>query len=332
MIELYHKNLSVRYQCKLLGVNRSVIYYREKVPVDESEIMNRIHEIWLKFPVYGYRRLTKSLQDEGYDINRKRVYRLMKLMNLEAIYCKPNLSKSHPNHEIYPYLLKGLIIDRPNQVWCTDITYLKMPQGFVYLVAIIDVYSRYIVSWRLSTSLDASFCLDMLGSALSVGVPEILNTDQGCQFTSIDWIKMVTGSGAKVSMDGKGRWADNIPIERFWRTLKHENVFLNAYETVADVRQGLKSFIESYNEERLHSSIGYTKPGLVYRGEETAPSYFLGKFIKKTAYPVESVENTSSLVANDSPGTCLPHTPQDQQQPQQPFYNRRRIQKTAHNS
>jgi putative transposase len=175
MIERFHKKLSVRQQCHLLGVNRSVAYYKEKRAVDESEIMNHIHEIWLKFPAYGYRRITKTLPDEGYDINRKRVYRLMKLMNLEALYAKPKLSEPHPQHKIYPYLLKGLRIERPNQVWCTDISYVKMPQGFVYLVAIIDAYSRYIVSWRLSTSLDTAFCLEMLRSAFHVGVPEILN-------------------------------------------------------------------------------------------------------------------------------------------------------------
>lgn len=321
MIERFHKKLSVRQQCQLLGVNRSVVYYKGKRSVDESEIMNRIHEIWLKFPAYGYRRITKALQDEGYDINRKRGYRLMKLMNLEALYAKPKLSEPHPQHKIYPYLLKGLRIERPNQVWCTDISYVKMPQGFVYLVAIIDVYSRYIVSWRLSTSLDTAFCLEMLCSAFHVGVPEILNTDQGCQFTSLEWINMVEGAGVKVSMDGKGRWADNIPIERFWRTLKHENIFLKAYETVAEARKGIKEFIDLYNEERLHSSIGYTKPGAVYRGEKLAPAYFLGQFIKKTKEisPMDSVENTTSCEAPNSFVACLPHSPQGQQ-PQQPFY------------
>jgi len=322
MIELSHKKLSVRQQCQLLGVNRSVVYYKGKRAVDESEIMNRIHEIWLKFPAYGYRRIAKALQDEGYDINRKRAYRLMGLMNLEALYAKPKLSEPHPEHKIYPYLLKGLSIDRPNQVWCTDITYVKMPQGFVYLVAIIDVYSRYIVSWRLSTSLDTAFCLDMLRSAFCIGRPEILNTDQGCQFTSIDWINMVEGAGVKVSMDGKGRWADNIPIERFWRTLKHENVFLKAYESVDEVRNGIKEFIDLYNEERLHSSIGYTYPGAVYRSEKLAPAYFLGQFIKKTRQtsPVDSVENTISCGVSSLSVGCLPHSPQGQQQPQQPFY------------
>jgi putative transposase len=245
----------------------------------------------------------------------------MKLMNLEALYAKPKLSEPHPQHKIYPYLLKGLRIERPNQVWCTDISYVKMPQGFVYLVAIIDVYSRYIVSWRLSTSLDTAFCLEMLRSAFHVGVPEILNTDQGRQFTSLEWINMVEGAGVKVSMDGKGRWADNIPIERFWRTLKHENIFLKAYETVAEARKGIKEFIDLYNEERLHSSIGYTKPGAVYRGEKLAPAYFLGQFIKKTKEisPMDSVENTTSCEAPNSFVACLPHSPQGQQ-PQQPFY------------
>jgi len=307
MIENSTPHLSVRSQCQLLGVHRSAVYYQKKAAVDSSEIMNRIHEIWLKFPMYGYRRVTKALQDEGYGINRKRVYGLMIEMNLQAIYCKPSLSQGRPGHEIYPYLLKGLLIDRPNQVWCTDITYIKMPQGFVYLVAIMDVYSRYIVSWRLSTSLDTTFCLEMLKSALSVGTPEVLNTDQGCQFTSADWIGAVQGAGIKVSMDGKGRWADNIPIERFWRTLKYENVFLNAYNTVAEARRGLREFIDLYNEERLHSSLGYTKPGLVYRGEKKAPPYFLGKFIKK---PVDSVENASSIAVEPFPESRLPPFPQ----------------------
>jgi putative transposase len=321
MIELSNKKLSVRRQCLLLGINRSVVYYKEKRAVDESEIMNRIHEIWPKFPGYGYRRIAKALQSEGYAINRKRAYRLMNLMNLQALYAKPKLSEPHPEHKIYPYLLKGLVIDRPNQVWCTDITYIKMPQGFVYLVAIIDVYSRYIVSWRLSTSLDTAFCLDMLRSAFCIGIPEILNTDQGCQFTSADWINMVERAGVKVSMDGKGRWIDNIPIERFWRTLKQENIFLKAYETVAEVRQGIREFIDLYNEERLHSSIGYANPGVVYRSEKFAPAYFLGKFVKKSrkSSPVDSVENTTSCEAGILSGSCLPHSPQGQQ-PQQPFY------------
>ena len=322
MIEQLNEKLSIRYQCRLLGLNRSVVYYQKKTPVDESEIMNRIHEIWLKSPAYGYRKITKALQQEGRDINHKRVYRLMKVMDLQAIYCKPNLSQSHPGHKIYDYLLKGLVIDRANQVWCTDITYIKMPQGFVYLVALIDVYSRYVVSWRLSTSLDTSFCLEMLQSALCVGVPEILNTDQGCQFTSADWINMVEGAGAKVSMDGKGRWADNIPVERFWRTMKYEDVFLKAYETVAETRFGVGEFIKYYNEERLHQSLDYMKPGPVYRGEKMAPPYILGQFSKKfskIAHPVDSVENTTSPIANCSPVRCLPHFPQAQQQQQHPL-------------
>lgn len=280
MIELKHRAISVRQQSLLLDLNRSSIYYKARPSVDDTELMNRIHEIWLKSPTGGYRFITAMLKKEGYAINRKRVSRLMKLMNLQAIYCKPNLSQSNPDHEVYPYLLKGLVIDRPNQVWCTDITYIKMPQGFVYLVAIIDVYSRYIVSWRLSTSLDASFCLDMLASAFYIGTPEILNTDQGCQFTSAAWIKMVKSAGALVSMDGKGRWADNIPIERFWRTLKHENVFLNAYETVSQAKAGICKFINKYNDERLHQSLGYETPGDIYRGILAAPSYFIGKFKK----------------------------------------------------
>lgn len=284
MIEFENCAISIRQQSLLLNLNRSSIYYKAAPPADDTEIMNRIHEIWLKSPTYGYRPITAELQKEGYDINRKRVARLMKLMDLQALYCKPNLSIANPEHKVYPYLLKGLVIDRPNQVWCTDITYIKMPQGFVYLVAIIDVYSRYIVSWRLSTSLDTSFCIDMLNAAFYVGTPEILNTDQGCQFTSAVWIELVQSLGALVSMDGKGRWADNIPIERFWRTLKYEDVFLNSYETVSQARDGISRFIKRYNEERLHQSLGYETPGEVYREKIQAPSYFIGKFKKPQQY------------------------------------------------
>jgi putative transposase len=284
MIEFENCVISIRQQSLLLNLNRSSIYYKATPPADDTEIMNRIHEIWLKSSSYGYRPITAALQKEGYDINRKRVARLMKLMNLKALYCKPNLSIANPEHEVYPYLLKDLVIDRPNQVWCTDITYIKMPQGFVYLVAIIDVYSRYIVSWRLSTSLDTSICIDMLNAAFCVGAPEILNTDQGCQFTSAVWIALVKSAGALVSMDGKGRWADNIPVERFWRTLKYEDVFLNAYETVSQARDGISRFIKRYNEERLHQSLGYETPGEVYREEVEAPPYFIGKFKKPKQY------------------------------------------------
>jgi putative transposase len=282
MIENAGCTLSVRQQCLLLDLNRSSLYYKKKAPVDDSEIMNLIRDIWFKNPAGGYRFITQTLNKQhGYNVNCKRVYRLMRLMNLQSIYARPNTSVSNPEHTIYPYLLKGMVIDRPNQVWCTDITYIKMPRGFIYLVAIIDVYSRYIVSWRISTSLDTSFCIEMLKEAFLKGIPGIVNTDQGCQFTSILWVTTVKSMKSLVSMDGVGRWADNIPIERFWLTLKYANVFLNAYETVPQAREGIGKFIEYYNEERLHQNLGYETPAQVYRGEKIAPAYVLGQFKKK---------------------------------------------------
>lgn len=282
MIELDGCILSVRQQCLLMNLNRSSLYYKHRALADESEIMNLIYEIWLKDPTLGYRAMTQTLNKmHGYEINKKRVYRLMLLMNLKSLYAKPFTSASDPENPVYPYLLKGMKIDRPNQVWCVDITYIKMPRGFIYLVAVIDVYSRYIVSWRISTGLDTSFCIEMLEEAFLKGIPVIINTDKGCQFTSDLWIKKVTSKGCLVSMDGVGRWADNIPIERFWLTLKYGNVFLNAYETIAQARQGISEFINYYNEERLHQNLGYETPGQVYRGEKTAPSYMLGQFKKK---------------------------------------------------
>ena len=189
----------------------------------------------------------------------------MKEMNLMAIYPKKNLSKANPEHQKYPYLLKDLVIDRVNMVWCTDITYIKMGKGFVYLVAIIDVYSRYVLSWRISTSLEKEFCLEMLDEALQGAMPEYVNTDQGSQFTSPEWIKRVEASGANVSMDGKGRWMDNIPVERFWKSVKYEGALLYAYETVAQARENLGDYIKFYNEKRPHQSLGYRRPVDVYR-------------------------------------------------------------------
>lgn len=281
MIELKGASLSVREQCELFNVNRSSFYYKEIPSQDDSEIMNLIHEIWLKETELGYRPITRILQNKGFKINRKRVLRLMRAMNLQAIYCKPNLSEPNLAHAIHPYLLKGLSIERPNQVWCTDITYIKMPRGFIYLIAIIDVHSRYIVDWSLSTSLDTSFCLDMLNSAFEKGVPGIINTDQGSQFTCSAWVNAVQEKGCLVSMDGKGRWADNIPIERFWRTLKYANIFLYSYETIEEARNGIGKYIKYYNEERPHQSLKYDTPGEVYRGDKVAAPYVLGQYKKK---------------------------------------------------
>jgi len=264
MLDKSHEALSQRQQCALLSVWRSNIYYKPVAPQDETLLGNEIHDIWLEFPEYGYRRVMKALQRRGYKINHKKVFRVMREMGIHAIYPEPQTTVRDTSHKIYPYLLKGLPIDHPNQVWATDITYIRLPGGFVYLVAIIDVYSRFIVAWRLSNTLDTQFCIDMLEQALHHGKPEILNTDQGCQFTSALWIGLVESNGIKVSMDGRGRWADNVFIERFWRTLKHAHVLIHAFETVNEAKESIGQFIEKYNRKRLHQSLGYRTPAEVY--------------------------------------------------------------------
>lgn len=226
--------------------------------------MNEIYEIWLAKPYYGYRRITQQLRGRGYEVNRKRVYRLMRLMTLKAIYPKPRLSLSNKDHQTFPYLLDGLNIDRPNQVWMTDITYIPLPRGFVYLVAVIDVYSRYVVAWELSNSLETDFCLGMLETAFQQGKPEILNSDQGCQFTSEAWIQAVQNQGIQISMDGKGRCLDNVYIERFWRSLKYEDMYVNPPQTVSEARQTIAKYIVFYNHERFHQSLEYKVPAELY--------------------------------------------------------------------
>jgi putative transposase len=258
-------SLSIRKQCLLLGVWRSNVYYKPAPKQDEALLANEIYELWHEDPSSGYRKITKGLQRLNYDINHKRVRRIMLSMSIQAIYQKPRMSVSNHEHKKYPYLLKDLPIVRPNQVWCTDITYIKAPGGgFMYLVAIIDVFSRYIVAWRFSNTLDSEFCENMLKDALKRGKPEILNTDQGCQFTSQSWIALVEGNGIKVSMDGKGRWADNIYIERFWRTIKYEHVFLYVFESVSELRDSIAKFMNHYNKKRLHQSLKYKTPEEVY--------------------------------------------------------------------
>jgi putative transposase len=236
--------------------------------VEETWLCNEILELYQTHPYYGYRRITAALERKGLEVNHKRVVRLMRELNLQAIYPKPNTSKPASGHKIYPYLLEGLVVTRPNQVWATDITYIKLAQGFAYLVALIDLYSRYITAWRLSNTLETSFCIEALKEALALGVPLILNTDQGAQFTSNSWIEVVEGAGIKVSMDGKGRYQDNIYVERLWRTIKYEHIFLYAYESLGALRSGLKQFIATYNKERLHQSLGYRTPLEVYERKE----------------------------------------------------------------
>jgi putative transposase len=266
LIEVGHADLSVRRQCELLGLNRSSFYYQPAAETAENlRLMRLIDELYTECPFYGSRKFTKSLQGAGEVVNRKRVQRLLRLMGLEAIYPKPQLSVPGLNHKVYPYLLRGVSVVRPDQVWSTDITYIPMATGFMYLAAVIDWYSRYVVNWRLSNTLDGSFCLEMLDEALALGRPEIFNTDQGAQFTAQAFTGRLEAAGVKVSMDGRGRCLDNVFVERLWRSVKYENVFVRCYETVAELRGGLTDYFAFYNERRLHQSLEYQTPVRIYR-------------------------------------------------------------------
>lgn len=265
IIELNNSPLSITRQCELLGLNRSSYYY---VPCPESTenlaIMRLFDEQYLKTPFYGVRRMHDFIIKHGYSINIKRTRRLLRLMGLEAIYPKPNLSQAQDGHKIYPYLLKGLNIDRINQVWSSDITYLPMKSGFLYLTAIIDWYSRYILSWKISNSLDVRFCLDALDEAFEFGIPEIFNTDQGSQFTSGEHTSKLLSKDIKISMDSKGRALDNVFIERLWWSLKYEYLYLNAPETGKELYDGLSTYFYYYNYERPHQALDYQPPVTVY--------------------------------------------------------------------
>jgi putative transposase len=251
-----------------LGLNRSTLYYKaKKEPADNVGLLNEIREVWERYPFYGYRRITKELYSRGFKVNKKRVQRLMALAGITAIYPGPNTSKRNKLHAIHPYLLGDLTITRPNQVWMTDITYLRMNQGFVYLVALIDVHSRYVVAWRLSNTLETSFCIDALKDGLLIAKPDIVNTDQGCQFTSKDWIEFVRDkAGIRISMTGKGRCLDNVYIERFWRSFKWEEFYLNDYDNMRELKEAIRDYIEFYNYRRWHQSLGYKRPAEVYNG------------------------------------------------------------------
>jgi putative transposase len=261
--------LPVVVQCQLLKVARSTVYYRPvAADPDDLAVMRRIDELHLAYPFYGSRRMAVVLRDDGWLVNRKRVQRLMRLMGLEAIYQKPNTSRRHPDHKVYPYLLRGLIIDRPNQVWCADITYIPMAKGFVYLVAVMDWFSRRVLSWRLSITMETDFCVDALREAMDRhGRPEIFNTDQGVQFTSAAFLDELSSQGARISMDGKGRFLDNIFIERLWRSLKYEEVYIKAYGSVAEARQGIGAWFGFYNGQRPHQALDYRTPRAVHEGE-----------------------------------------------------------------
>ena len=261
--------LSVRRQCTLLTLTRSNLYYEPKGESAENlRFMEIIDKQFLETPWYGSRQMARYMKRNNHKFGRHRVRRLMRLMRLVPIYQEPNTSKKHPQHKIWPYLLKNVVIDRPNQVWCADITYIPMRRGFLYLVAIMDWFSRKVLAWRLSNSMDADFCIEALKEALAkYGTPEIFNTDQGSQFTSGAWIDVLTEAKVKISMDGKGRWIDNRMIERLWRSLKYECVYLHAFERGSAAKAGIGKWMAYYNAERPHSTHGILTPNEAYESK-----------------------------------------------------------------
>ena len=258
--------ISIRKQCQVLGLNRSSYYYKpQEESLENLDIMRRMDELYLKYPFYGSRKMVLALKQQGITVCRDRIRRLMKVMGITAIYQQPNTSQKNYEHKIYPYLLRDLTIDSPNQVWATDITYIPMTKGFMYLVAVIDWYSRKILSWRLSNSLDSYFCIEALKEALNkYPHPDIFNTDQGCQFTSRAFTKVLTDQGIQISMDGKGRWRDNVMIERLWRSYKYEYLYLTEVDAVKDLQKGTADWIEFYNNKRPHATFNGQTPNQAY--------------------------------------------------------------------
>jgi putative transposase len=291
--------LSTVAQCGLLKVARSTLYYRPApVSTHDLAVMRRLDEQYLATPFYGSRRMAAALRRAGWAVNRKRAKRLMRVMGLQAIYQKPNTSRGHPGHKAYPYLLRGLAIDRPNQVWCADITYIPMARGFVYLVAVMDWFSRRVLAWRVSITMDTAFCVETLQEAMDKhGQPEIFNTDQGVQFTSADFLGELESRGVRISMDGRGRYLDNIFIERLWRSLKYEEVYIKAYGSVAAARLGIGLWLAFYNDERPHQAIGYRTPCEVF----------------EAGFACGYVDNTPASLRSASVLPTYPQAPHQQQ-------------------
>jgi putative transposase len=267
MIEPEHRRLSVVRQCELVSISRSGFYYR---PAGETPLnlalMRLIDVQFLETPWYGSRQMARHLRREGYTVGRKRVRRLMAKMGLAPIYQRPRTTIPHPEHRIYPYLLREMVIDQPNQVWCADITYIPMRRGFMYLVAVMDWSTRKVLSWRVSNTMDVEFCIEALEEALArFGRPDIFNTDQGSQFTSPRFTSVLQQAGVRISMDGRGRWMDNVFIERLWRSLKYESIYLHAFETGSELRAGLTFWIGYYNARRPHSTLAGCTPDEAYR-------------------------------------------------------------------
>ena len=258
----------MRRQCQLLGLGRSSFYYEAaEASSEDLRLMALIDKQYTAHPFFGSRRMMIWLGQQGEEVNRKRVQRLMRVMGLEAIYPKPRLSAADPGHKVYPYLLRGVKVERRNQVWSSDITYIPMASGFMYLTAVIDWSSRYVLAWGLSNTLDGSSSLEVLEAALGRGKPEIFNTDQGVQFTAKAYTGRLEAAGVAVSMDGRGRALDNVFVERLWRSVKYEDIYIRCYETVPELRRGLDRYFGFYNEERPHQSLGYQTPGSIYRGD-----------------------------------------------------------------
>ena len=271
-IEPSNESSSIVNQCSLLGLPRASYYY-EPTPISPAdiELMNKIDRIFTESPYYGARRIAYNLKRAGHIIGRRHTATLMAFMGISAIYPKKSLSKRHPEHKIYPYLLRDVVIERPNQVWSIDITYIRLKHGFVYLVAVIDWYSRYVLSWRLSNTIDGSFCREALLDALRIATPEIFNSDQGSQFTDEKFTTILLGHGIKISMDGKGRALDNVFVERLWRTVKYEEVYIKYYDSIPECRSSLAKYFIKYNKERLHQALGYQTPWEVYSGITFVP-------------------------------------------------------------
>jgi putative transposase len=305
MLDRAHAGLSIRRQCRLIGLARSNLYRPAPVAdLGELVIMRRLDELFLAWPFFGSRRMTAMLRAEGQRINRKRVRRLMRLMGLTALGPKPQTSKPAPGHKIYPYLLRGLVIERANQVWAADITYVPIGRGFLYLVAIMDWASRAVLAWRLSNTLDADFCVRALEDALArFGRPAIFNTDQGSQFTSTAFTSVLQRSGVRISMDGRGRWLDNVFIERLWRSLKYEEVYLKSYADGREARAGIAAWIAFYNATRPHQALDGRAPMTVWRTGMTGllPANAVDMTLRPTARSLDD--------ASASP-TCPPRQPQ----------------------
>jgi putative transposase len=265
LIEAAHPQISIARQCDLVGLPRATYYYHTQGESAENlTLMRLLDQQYTDTPYYGIRRMTAWLRSQGYAVNHKRVARLLHTMGLETIYPKPRLSQPHPAHRVYPYLLRGVPITRVNQVWSTDITYIRLHGGFISLVAVMDWFSRYVLSWAVSITMDVSFCLEALDQALEVARPDIFNTDQGAQFTSHDFTERLAAVGILISMDGRGRALDNVFVERLWRTVKYEEVYLKDYETPREAMQGLATFFVRYNEWRQHQALDYRTPAAIY--------------------------------------------------------------------